>query len=295
MNKEIEAFLSQLRLRDTSDHTPKQYEYTLRMFQRFLSKEKDIKRIGKQDIAAFLEYLMKPSQDRPHKNAYKRSSIIAVRACLSSLFQYMVDTGRIDANPMPGAGRIPRSPRNPVYLTEEEKDILLRAAKTLKEKLILNLLVSTGMRMGELLGIRVRDMDLEGSRIQVKLKRGAIRQYIIIPPLVKEDITGLVKQYVANEELEPDDSLLSLSRRGLQYLVQKVAQKASINKRLSPHKLRHTFAVALRRRGVRTVDLQNLLHHKDRDTTAIYEDVDMKETEEELTRLGLTKNSQHRR
>ncbi len=287
MENEIAAFLSQLRLRDTSDNTPRQYGYFLGMFRRHLGGDRDVKVLGKQEIAAFIEYLSRPSEERPHKNAYKRSSIIAVRACLSSFFQYMVDSGRTSENPMPGAGRMPRPPRNPVYLTEEEKDRLLQAAKTLQEKLVLNLLVSTGMRMGELLGVKVRDVDLQGSRIQVKLKRGALRQYVIIPALVKEDVGKLVKRYIEDEELEPDDLLVTLSRRGLQYLVERTAHSAKINKKLSPHKLRHTFAVALRRRGVRTVDLQNLLHHKNRDTTAIYEDVDMRETEQELTRLGL--------
>jgi len=289
MEKEIQAFISQLRLTDTSDNTPKQYEYTLKMFQRFLRTDRNVKDIGKQDIAAFLEYLGRPSQERVHRNAYKRSSIIAVRACLSSFFQYMMETDRVDRNPMPRAGRISRPPRNPVFLTGEEKDRLLAAARTSNEKLILNLLVSTGMRMSELLGVKIKDMDLEHGRIQVKLKRGAVRQYIIVNALVTEDIVGLVNRHIVDQKLHEDDSLINLSRRSLQYLVEHAAKRAKINKKLSPHKLRHTFAVELRRRGLRTVDLQNLLHHKNRDTTAIYEDVDMRETEEELTRLGLIK------
>jgi site-specific recombinase XerD len=289
MYKEIQAFISQLKLSDTSDNTPKQYEYTLNMFRRFLHQDRNVKDIGKQDIAAFLEYLSKPSEERVHRNAYKRSSVIAVRACLSSFFQYMMETDRVDRNPMPRAGRISRPPRNPVFLTGEEKDRLLAAARTSNEKLVLNLLVSTGMRMGELLGVKVKDIDLEHGRIQVKLKRGAVRQYIIVNSLVSEDIVGLVNRHILNEKLDENGSLINLSRRSLQYLVENAAKRAKINKKLSPHKLRHTFAVELRRRGLRTVDLQNLLHHKDRDTTAIYEDVDMKETEEELTRLGLIK------
>jgi site-specific recombinase XerD len=289
MEQEIQAFISQLRLSDTSEHTPKQYEYTLKMFQRFLHTDRDVKDIGKQDIAAFLEYLSRPSQERVHRNGYKRSSVIAVRACLSSFFQYMMETDRVDRNPMPRAGRISRPPRNPVFLTGEEKDRLLAAARTSNEKLILNLLVSTGMRMGELLGVKVKDIDLEHGRIQVKLKRGAVRQYIIVNALVTEDVAGLVDRYIVDKKLHENDSLIHLSRRSLQYLVENAAKRAKINKKLSPHKLRHTFAVELRRRGLRTVDLQNLLHHKNRDTTAIYEDVDMRETEEELTRLGLIK------
>jgi site-specific recombinase XerD len=294
MEQEIQAFISQLKLSDTSDNTPKQYGYTLKMFQRFLHTDRNVKDIGKQDIASFLEYLSRPSQERVHKNAYKRSSVIAVRACLSSFFQYMMETDRVDRNPMPRAGRISRPPRNPIFLTGEEKDRLLAAARTsnekgTNEKLILNLLVSTGMRMGELLGVKIKDMDLEHGRIQVKLKRGAVRQYIIVNALVSEDVVGLVNRHILDNKLNEDDSLINLSRRSLQYLVENVAKRAKINKKLSPHKLRHTFAVELRRRGLRTVDLQNLLHHKNRDTTAIYEDVDMKETEEELTRLGLIK------
>jgi integrase/recombinase XerD len=257
------------------------------MFQHFLNEDRDIRQIGKQDIAFFIEYLSKPSEQRPHKNPYKRSSIIAVRACLSSFFQYMQETGRVDTNPVPRIGRMPRPPRNPIYLTEEEKDKLLRAARTLRQKVVLNLLVSTGMRMSELLGIRLSDMDLDTGRIQVKLKRGAVRQYIIIPRLVSCDIPKLVKRYIAEEKLSQNDLLLNLSRRGLQFMVTSAAKRAGIIKKISPHKLRHTFAVLLRKRGLRTVDLQNLLHHKNRETTAIYEDIDMNETEQELKRLRL--------
>jgi integrase/recombinase XerD len=255
MNGEVDIFLSQLKLRDTSDNTPKQYEYTLKMFQRFLGSDRDVKLIERQDIASFVEYLGKPSQKRLHKNAYKRSSIIAVRACLSSFFQYMMDAGRIDRNSMPGTSRLPRRPRNPIYLTEEEKDRMLKTAKTLEEKLILNFLIPTGMRMGELLGVRVRDLDLEGGRVQVKLKRGALRQYIIISALVEEDMGILVREYVEKMKLGQEDKLIGLSRRALQYSVERVAKRAGITKKLSPHKLRHTFAISLRRRGLRTVDL----------------------------------------
>jgi site-specific recombinase XerD len=256
------------------------------MFRRFLDDDKDIRDLRKQDIAALIEYLSTPNQARLHKNAYKRSSIIAVRACLSSFFQYMMDTDRIAANPMPRAGRMSRPPRNPIYLTEEEKERVLLAANSQKEKLVLNLLISTGMRMGELLGVRIRDTDLDAGRIQVRLKRGAVRQYIMVPALITEDIPRLIRRHVADNNLDQNDLLIRLSRRGVQCLVKNVAKRAAIAKNLSPHKLRHTFAVELRQRGVRTVDLQNLLHHKYRETTAIYE-VDMNETENELGRLNL--------
>jgi site-specific recombinase XerD len=132
------------------------------------------------------------------------------------------------------------------------------------------------MRLGELLGIRVKDIYLESGRIQVKLKRGTLRQYIIVPTLVSEDVTELVNQHIIQQGLEENDFLIDRSRRGVQYLAENVARKATINKKMFPHKLRHTFAVELRRRGFRTADLQNLLHDKNREATAIYEDVDMR-------------------
>ncbi|WXG44289.1 MAG: tyrosine-type recombinase/integrase [Promethearchaeati archaeon SRVP18_Atabeyarchaeia-1] len=287
MNQEIEAFLGQLKLRDTSDLTPKQYGYTLGMFRRFLADDRNIKKITRQDLAAFIEYLSKPSGDRVHKHAYRRSSIIATRACLSSFFQYMVDSGRITGSPMPRTARMARPPRNPIYLTEEEKERFLSAASSPREKLIVNLLVSTGMRMGELLSLKVKDIDLETSHLNVRLKRGAVRPYIIVPALIDEDAAKLIRRHVQEQRLESDDLLIHLSRRGLQYTVERVARKGGITKRISPHMLRHTFAVAMRRRNVRTEYLQNLLHHKNRDTTAIYEAIDMRDTEEELARLGL--------
>jgi site-specific recombinase XerD len=128
MQKEIEAFLSQQGLGDMSGNTSRQYGCTFKMFLRFLAEDKDIRLVGKQHATAFLEYLSKPSQDRRHKNPYKRSSIIAVRACLSSFFQYMMETDRIASNPMPMAGRMSRPPRNPVYLPETEKERLFGPA-----------------------------------------------------------------------------------------------------------------------------------------------------------------------
>jgi integrase/recombinase XerD len=295
MQREIESFVSQLKLADSSEYTPKHYEYILGMFRRSLGEDKEVKDIQRENIVTFFEWLGKPSEERLHKKAYKRASVMNVKACLSSFFQYMIDTGRLMISPMPKLARMERPSRSPIWLSEDEKDRLLKAARKPKDKLLLNLLISTGMRLGELRGIRVKNVDFEGGRIRVKLKRGAIREYIIVPALVHDNVPRLIKNRIKDKNLGPDDLLIGLSQRGIQYTIGILAKRANINKPLSPHKLRHTFAVLLRKRGVHTADLQNLLHHKDRATTAIYEAVDMKDTEDELIRLNLVKRGKGKR
>ncbi len=271
-------------------NTVKQYGYTLSMLKRVL-KDKHVNEITSNDIVHFIASLTKRS--------YKSSSIKNVKSCLWTFFIFLEDNGYIKKNPMEevkekrkGRGKRAKS-RFPVFLTTEEVDRLLAVPEKARkknvgkrDKLILHLLYSTGIRLGEMLKIKVEDINLENNTIMIKGKGGKTRTVVILDKLIGNGTSELLQEWINSKE--QDDFLFKdLSPRAVQMAVKLYAQKAGIKKHVTPHKLRHSFATRLISEGVRTEAVQKLLGHESITTTQIYAQVTQKATIDELKKLNL--------
>jgi site-specific recombinase XerD len=275
---------------ELSYNTVKEYGYNLGMLRRFL-KDKPVNEISADDISRFLMELT--------KRGYKANSIKNVKSCLWTFFLFLEDNGYIKENPMEGIkekrkGRGKRTKKKfPVFLTSDEVEKLLSAPESsrkksvgLRDKLVLNLLYSTGIRLGELLCIRVGDVDLQNRTIQIRGKGDKTRTVLILDKLIGKDTLDLLKNW--SNGRTPDDLLFEgLSPRAVQMAVKTYAQKAGIKKKVTPHKLRHSFATRLISEGVRTETVQRLLGHESITTTQIYAQVTQKATIDELKKLDL--------
>ena len=165
---------------------------------------------------------------------------------------------------MPGVKKYP--PRVDA-LSEEEVVALLNAAKKPVDKLILSLMISTGLRSRELLELRVNDIDFNKRVIRVRTAKYGKERLVTAPP----DVFDLLSAWVKVNGLDSKDKLFKLSYSGLYKKLKKLAEKAGVDPlKVRPHVLRPTFATMAIRRGMSLASLQRLLGHSDIRTTQVY-------------------------
>lgn len=165
--------------------------------------------------------------------------------------------------------------RLPVILENKEmQDILTQPDMTTvlgrRDRAILTLIYSTGLRVSEVCSLQMKDINRNEQRILISGKGGRER-YVPLDPIVDEAIQEYLKSRNSTiSELFVSKKHGSLTPRAIQLMVKKYAQEAKIDKKVTPHKLRHTCATHLLQEGAHLVSIQKLLGHKSLTTTQIY-------------------------
>lgn len=154
-----------------------------------------------------------------------------------------------------GSGEIFR--REP--LTADDVTRLLSACRTFQESLVITVLLDTGIRIGEFCSLTRENLDWQGRRLTVVGKGGRRR----VVPLTERAMALLEAQLAIQGRI-------GIPARTAEEIVARVARRAGITKKVSPHVLRHTFAVRALQRGISLPSLQKILGHKHLQTTAIY-------------------------
>lgn len=201
-------------------------------------------------------------------------------AVIKSFFKFFVTDGRLKANPAAQV-RMPKPrEKEPEYLNEREYGRLLKVVKQCASKYfkyrdvaIVKMFLSTGLRLSELAGLDVGDIDFDNKTVRVTRKGG--NQQIL--PINGELIPGLRryllsrKNPLAQEPLFISKRRKRISKGAIWHLVRKYARQAELKKnQLSPHILRHSFATSLLRKGIDLVTIQRLLAHRSLKTTERY-------------------------
>jgi len=270
---EIDAFLDALWMeRGLSDNTLKAYRNDLSAFARWQDKQG----------ASLL--LTRSGDLNRYLAVQSRTSVRSAARRLSSLrrfFQHQVREGHMREDPTSGV-HSPRLGRSlPKTLTEKEVEALLAAPDTcstlgLRDRAMLEVLYATGLRVTELVGLRLDQVNRRQGVIRVVGKGNKER----LVPLGEEAMYWL-DRYLREARAELykglPDAILFPSRRGrpqtrqtFWYAIRRYAVKAGINKPLSPHILRHAFATHLLNHGADLRVVQMLLGHSDISTTQIY-------------------------
>ena len=282
---DFEAFLDVEK--NLSPRTRRAYVYDLERFAdhwiRRNKRNPTLDHIGPEDIKRYLEHLR---MDRNYKSTTLSRTIASIRV----FFGFCVMQGAIEASP---AAHIhnPKTPRKlPVFLVESELKSLLRApAADEREKqeasredyrnlpardyALLVVLAFTGVRLTELIGLNLGDVDFERMNIRV-LGKGSKER--IIP--LNETVIQALRSWLEVRTSPPDVESVFVNRygkvfsaRGIEKLVERYVRKSGISKGgISPHKLRHTFATLLHVSGVDIVEIQALLGHSSITSTQVY-------------------------
>ena len=272
----INRFLRYLDVeRDVSAHTVKGYREDLESLADYLADNQ-----GRPPRPASISPLdLRQYVSDLHLAGYARSSISRRLASLRSFFRFAQREGTVDSNPAKPL-RNPRKQRAlPHFMTSDEVERLLLAPNK-SEKMgardlaILETMYSTGVRVSELVGMNVDDLDLaEGvTRIRGKGKRERFA------PLGSFAI-GAIQHWLesrADGELERGDPVFvnrlgtRLSTRSVGRMLEKYIAQAGLDRRTTPHTLRHSFATHLLDRGADIRSVQELLGHRSLVTTQIY-------------------------
>ena len=266
--------------KNASPHTIKNYRSDLKEFFQFLGNSCSLSEINYLSIRRFLAFL-KDKEDL-------KSTVSRKLACLKSFFKYLTREQLVPVNPASAISSPKRDRKLPAFLELSEVESLIGASngntwEMKRDKSILEMLYSSGIRVGELVGLNAPDVDLLSSLVKV---RGKGKKERIVP--IGSCAAKAIREYQdAVPGKDPTEGPLFLNRqktrltdRSVRRIILKYARKAAIGKGISPHTLRHTFATHLLDRGADLRSVQELLGHAHLSTTQIYTHVTAKRLRE---------------
>lgn len=275
MKEEIKSFIEYLKqVKNASENTMVSYRRDLYQMAAFLENMGIVEpeRVTKTALNSYILYL--------EKEGKATTTVSRMLASIKAFFSYEFKNGKIRRDPAETihAPKIEKKP--PVILTVDEVNRLLaqpegRTAKEIRDKAMLELLYATGIRVSELISLRLRDLNMQMGYI-VCQDRSKER---VIPFGKKAREAMLLYLGTArNVMLEnPEEEVVfvncsgtAMSRQGFWKLIKHYAQMAGIESEITPHTLRHSFAAHLVENGADLRSVQEMLGHSDISTTQIY-------------------------
>jgi len=252
----FKGFVTDLRLRGASDKTIDAYLYHNNRFLEFVRKEP--RSVSSKDIKRYTEYLIDNNKEAR-----------TVNLALSSIRAYY--EGFLGRKLFSNIKRMKQPRDMPNVLSRSEIKALIDNIKSLKHRLLIVLLYSSGMRVGECVKVKVNDIDFDEKIIYVKRGKGKKDRFTIASDRFFDEL----KEYLASRNKYSDYVFnnangRSLSTRMVQEILKLAAERAGIQKRVYPHLLRASFATHLIENDVRIHKVQRLLGHADRRTTEGY-------------------------
>ena len=165
----------------------------------------------------------------------------------------------------------------PVVLSREEASRLIESARTLKHRTALSVAYGAGLRVSEVIALKVGDIDSQRMLLRIEKGKGQKDRYALLPPILLERLRTWWRYAQAEGKVLPGgylfpglDPIDSLSSRQLNRAVHEAAAAAHIEKHVTMHTLRHSFATHLLEQGENIRTIQVLLGHKKIETTALY-------------------------
>lgn len=269
LSNDVEKFLDYLKYeRKLSNNTYLSYRYNLIKIAKYF-KTGDLVKLKDDDIKDFIY--------RSKESAKSKSHYITV---LKSFFNYMLDLNQININPCDNIKMPKLEKRLPKFLTEEEINILLdvdlKVPIDYRNKAMLELLYATGMRISELLDLKLYNYYADELYVKV-MGKGSKERIIPIGEITKKYLDLYINKYrnfilntKSSEYLFVNYNGNRMSRQGFFKILKKLCNTNHITKEISPHILRHSFATHLLNNGADLRIIQELLGHENISTTEIY-------------------------
>jgi integrase/recombinase XerD len=274
----IEDYLIELEIRNYSRNTIRTYKSIITNFHNFLLSEDDLSD-ERRVLRAFKKYI----QYLKRKKNVSQNYIYLVTVVIKKFFEF----GGIDI--LKEVKTPKRTKSLPKSLNESEVKDLINALDqyetvdpstnstilNLRNKVILALLYSSGLRVSEMVSLKIDDVDLKDRTIRI---RGKGEKDRIV--LFDDGTKALIEDYLKKRENDSDILFVNrfgnpLTPRYIQMMIKEYAKVAGIKKKVTPHILRHSFATHLLKNGVDIRAIQQLLGHSNLSTTQIYTSVDM--------------------
>jgi tyrosine recombinase XerC len=269
MQRYIDKFVSYMEIeKNYSPHTVLNYRIDLKELAAFLEEKKfSLDKLTYLNLRQFLAGL-RAKHPRPRTISRKLSAI-------RSFFRFLCREGHLKANPSSLLSSPKLDKRLPNFLSEDEMSRLLEAPSSeeisgLRDRAILEILYSTGMRISELVGLNSGNIDFLSNMVKVM---GKGKKERLLP--VGDQALKALRRYL--EERQNDSTIVFLNKngtrltgRGIRNMLNKYIRQVSSKEHISPHTLRHSFATHLLNRGADLRSVQELLGHANLSTTQIY-------------------------
>ena len=273
--KELTDYLDYLKYqKNYSDYTINNYKHDIIEYLEYLSSESlDFKSIEYSDIRFYLMYLKDTKKD-------DNTSINRKLSSLRGFYKYLANEKIVKSNVFSLVNGPKKSKKLPRYFEYNELEELFNVPDTRtplgqRDSLILEMLYATGVRVGELVNIKVSDIDL-GRRNIIILGKGNKERFVTYGEYCEDILKTYLNTGRVSLNVKQSDYLFlnnnggQLTDRGVRFILDKLIQKTSLNKNISPHMIRHSFATHLLNEGCDLLTVQKLLGHESIKATQIY-------------------------
>ena len=266
----INKFLKYLKVQKKySDYTIKSYEIDLMELYDFKT---DLINIDNKLVREYLDYL--------YSKNLKRNSISRKISSIRSFYNYLLNEGIIETNYFKEISKIKKDGSLPKYIKDNDLEKLFNCfdrTKPLEQRnlLILEMLYATGIRVGELVNIKISDIDKYNRSIKI-LGKGR-KERIVFYGSFCEDILDLYLNDGRRKLIKDSNEYLFLNKNGTKLssryigkMIDNTIRICQVEYHISPHTLRHTFATDMLNAGADLMSVKELLGHSSIDTTSIY-------------------------
>ncbi len=275
MKCEIQEFIDYLHnTRGTSKNTEVSYERDLKKLEQYLTEEgiETGEQVTSTVLNSYVLYM--------ERRNFAASSISRSIASIRAFFQFLCQKDGWKENPAEKLKAPKIEKKLPDILTVEEVDLLLRqpkgnTAKGIRDKAMLELLYATGIRVSELIGLKVNDINLKLGYLNCS--SGGRERVIPFGTTAKQAVENYMVKSRAQLLGEGKSDFLflncsgkSMSRQGFWKVLKGYAASAGIHQDITPHTLRHSFAAHLVQNGADLKSVQEMMGHSDISTTQIY-------------------------
>ena len=237
-----------------------QHVYT-DLFEEFINYYPDLapENISEEEIIAFLRYLV---NDRKISTSYQNQSINAIKFFYERVLGgqrkiYLIERPR-------------KEKYLPEVLSEEEVAAILKSITNIKHKALIMTIYSGGLRISELINLKVKDIDSDRMQIRISQSKGKKDRYTLLSKKTLITLRQYFKEYKPKEWLFEGESGGQYSTTSVEKILKRALIATGIKKRITVHSLRHSFATHLLESGTDLRYIQNLLGHSSSKTTEIY-------------------------
>lgn len=256
----LNAYCGCLMIGGKSEKTIAQYRRTAEKLASFSNKT--FLDIGVYDIRLFL--------GSERQRGVSGRTVENTRANLSAFFQWLLQEDHIAKNPCMNIAPIKYPDKVRLPFSTVEIDNLRHACRTTKERAIVEMLLATGVRVSELTGLLVNDVDLNSMSVHVTRGKGNKERTTYMNDLAKTHL----QTYLAHRDNESQHLFLNnqkkpLSAGGVRHILKELGKRAGVSN-VHPHRFRRTFATGLANRGMEIQEIKKLLGHSDINTTLEY-------------------------
>lgn len=258
MQDQLEKTLRELKILNYSQKTIKSYLFGLKKY--FVYKKSDFEKCDIENIKNFLSFCESKKISAQTRNLFLNAIKFYYRSVINDGKRLEIRSAK-------------KNKSLPVILSRNEIDKILKATLNAKHRLLLALSYASGLRVSEVINLKIQDIDFTELIIHIKQAKGKKDRITVFPEKLSDSIKNLTAGKNMNDFVFSSERGGSLTTRTAQKVFKNSLKKAGINKNATFHGLRHSFATHLLENGVDVRYVQELLGHQNIRTTQIYTQV----------------------